>query len=216
LSRTAIKLRITGGGVIMRAILRVGVAAALMTILVSIDARAQSPSPAVWGYAFLGPGVYRDTGAYVTSYEPNFYTPRTFEPYYDTESSVEWGGGVEWAIVPAIGIAAELRAIHLSETPEYPGGVASVNGTFHFRQPPRGTRAWAPFATGGYSLGPERQPGFIFGAGVSDWSRGATGARLEVRTTGFMNTRIPGSGRFEPVDWSVAFRAGLNFGRKMF
>jgi hypothetical protein len=198
----------------MRAVLRVVPAAALMTILISGDARAQSG--ALWGYAFLGAGVYDDSGSYVTSYEANFYTPKTFEPYHDVERTVEWGGGVEWAIVPAIGVAAELRAVHLSETPEYPGGFASVNGTYHFRQPPRGRKAWAPFATGGYSLGPDRQPGFNFGGGVNYWSRGRAGARLEVRTTGLQNTRIPGTGRFEPIDWSVAFRAGVNFGRKVF
>jgi len=131
-----------------------------------------------------------------------------------TNSTVEWGGGVEWAIVPSFGVNGELRAMHLSYAPEYPGGIASLNGSYHFRPPQGGKRTWSPFVTAGYSVGPDRQPGFNVGGGTNVWSRGATGLRLEVRSTALKAWGIPG--QFAPTDWSVAFRAGLNFGRKTF
>lgn len=198
----------------MRAVLRIAAGIVLMIVVASTDARAQAR--AVWGYTFLAPGVYQDTGSIVTSYDANNYTPKTFVPYYDTESTVEWGGGVEWAVVPAFGIGAELRAIHLADAPAYPGGVLSVNGSYHFRPPSAAKRGWSPFLTGGYTLGMDRNPGFDLGAGTNYWSRGATGLRLEVRTTALLNPPMHGIGEFEPIDWSVAFRVGVNFGRKMF
>src|SRR5262245_2847221 len=119
----------------MRAVLRVAAVVALMTTLIASDARAQSPSPAVWGYAFLGAGVHEDAWAIATSYFDYSVTPAAIARYHAMENTVEWGGGVEWAMTPAVGIGAELRAMHLSEAPEYPGGIVSVNGTYHFRQP---------------------------------------------------------------------------------
>ena len=182
----------------------------LVGVVAPAVAAAQSDQN-LWGYAFAAPVVFYDSVALTTSFEPGSLTPRTFDVERTKDVSLHWGFGFEWQFYRAVGLAAEVGAMHLSTEGVRPGGLLAVNGSYHFGDI---TRRVVPFATGGYSFGINSNHGFDIGAGMNYWIRPRTGVRFEVRGTALRAVSLLSiPGRFEPYLW----RRGpcrVNFGRK--
>lgn len=172
------------------------------------DAQAQS---AIWGYGFAGAGAAEIVSVVATSYERDNVTPTSFQIYRNVDSTIEWGGGIEWHSAGGVGIGAEVGALHRVEEPYYPGGLLAANAVYHFQA----NRPLAPFVTGGYSFGLDAQHGLDLGGGINYWLTERAGLRLDVRATrltqNFRSAVWP-----DVSEWLVAVRGGLNFARRRF
>jgi hypothetical protein len=170
-------------------------AVSILLIGMTTSASGQSASAdegrRVWGYVFAAPAI---GGA------PN------------SEQFFHWGGGVEWRVQPRVGLAADMGALHVGDSPAYPLFMLSIDGSYHFRD--QHARALVPFITGGYSgaslVAGLDMPWANAGAGVNYWLRNGKGFLAEVR---YQVTRR-GSGCYGAGpcrNWFVESRAGFNF-----
>jgi hypothetical protein len=189
--------------------LRLFTLAVLMTVGAPAISAAQSDEH-LWSYAFASPVVFYDSVTIARTFVPG--TPQAFDVVRTRDVSLHWGFGFEWQVYKALGLAAEIGAMHLALEGERPGGLLAVNGSYHFGDI---TRRVVPFATGGYSFGINSNHGFDIGAGANWWIRPKVGLRFEVRGTAWRGVSfftVPG--QFEPYAWAIAGRAAVNFGRK--
>jgi hypothetical protein len=149
----------------------------------------------LWGYIFLAPAV----GG----------VPRS-------ERLLHWGGGVEWRSSRAVGIAAEIGALHRADEPAYPLLMVAVNGSYHFGAS-RAGRSLLPFVTAGYTgsslVAGLDMPWFNWGGGLNYFAKNGKGVRLEVRH----HITDRGTGCFAANsgchNWVLESRVGFNFGR---
>jgi len=170
-------------------------AVGILLIGLTTSAYAQSASAGegrrVWAYVFAAPAI----GGAPSS-----------------EQFFHWGGGVAWRFLPRVGLAADMGALHFSDSPAYPLFMLAIDGSYHFRD--QGARTLVPFVTGGYSgaslVAGLDMPWANAGAGVNYWLRNGKGFLAEVR---YQVTRR-GNGCYGPGacrNWFVESRAGFNF-----
>lgn len=133
------------------------------------------------GYLFFGPGGVT-SGGY-------------------TSGSMYMGGGGEGIFGPGIGAGVEVGYTAPWRQFSSGIGIASANGSFHFRRSGR----LVPFATSGYTLffRSGHANGFNFGGGVNWWFSQRLGLKTEFRD------HVGLGGLDDAHFWVI--RAGLNF-----
>jgi hypothetical protein len=114
----------------------------------------------VQGYVFAAPGAFIGGGT--------------------TTGALHLGAGGELFLVKGLAAGAEIGYAAPTRALSDGIGIASFNGSYHFRG---SERKWVPFFTGGYSLAfREGTRNLVnFGAGFNYWIGQRHGIRLEVR-----------------------------------
>lgn len=119
-----------------------------------------SPERRGWGYGFFSLGGESNRGG--------------------TTDMLHLGAGGEGLVYKGVGVGVELGYLTPLRAFRSGFGVLSTNGSYHFVRP---QSKWAPFVTGGYSLGFREDTVNLvnFGGGVNYWMRDRVGLRLEFR-----------------------------------
>ncbi len=120
-----------------------------------------------------------------------------------TQGTYHVGAGGEGFIYKGLGAGAELGYLSPWDTWRGGLGVASVDGSYHFRRPEKDAKL-VPFVTSGYTLMWHSGSAnlFNFGGGVNYWFRKHWGLRLEFRDHVWPNS---------PTAHYWGFRVGLAF-----
>lgn len=113
------------------------------------------------GYGFIAPGVVKDEGSAAT---------------------LHFGVGGEGLVYKGLGVGGEIGYLHPARGFREGFGIASANGSYHFREASASGKL-VPFVTGGYSLffRSGTANAVNFGGGINYWANEHLGVRLEVR-----------------------------------
>lgn len=113
------------------------------------------------GYGFIAPGVVSDEGSAAT---------------------LHFGVGGEGLVYKGLGVGGEVGYLHPARGFSEGFGIASANGSYHFREASASGKL-VPFVTGGYSLffRSDTANAVNFGGGINYWAGEHVGVRLEVR-----------------------------------
>jgi hypothetical protein len=111
------------------------------------------------------------------------------------------GGGGEKALYKGFGVGGELGYFFSHQSFKGGFGMASLNGSYDLTNLTRSEK-WAPFVTGGYSLGFRSGVAHFvnYGGGLTYWVNNKVGVRFELR-----NFHHPGSSGL------LSFRVGMSF-----
>lgn len=118
-------------------------------------------------------------------------------------AGVHIGGGGEGLVYKGLGVGGEIGYAFPGESPDNGLGIASVNGSYHFKNASASGKV-VPFVTGGYTLlfRSATANAFNFGGGVNYWFKERLGLRLEFRG------HVPERNEISQV---YGFRIGLSF-----
>jgi hypothetical protein len=158
--------------------------------------RAQGTTSAtrgpLWGYVFGGGGWQY----------PKVPGPGGSSVYgSDAEASIQHAGlGLEFQLGKSP-LAASVEGGVMTAR-GYPAFTMSANVSALLGRAPAQRSAVVPFVTGGFALSPDNEAGVNMGGGVTWWTRGGRGVRIEVREHRWSMYRI------------LEFRVGLDFGRR--
>ena len=118
-------------------------------------------------------------------------------------AGLHFGGGGEGLVYKGLGVGGELGYAAPFERFNSGLGVASINGSYHFKNATASGKL-VPFVTGGYSLlfRSATANAFNFGGGVNYWFKERVGLRVEFRG------HVPQSSEISRI---YGFRVGLSF-----
>lgn len=135
------------------------------------------------GYVFVAPSVFTSSG--------------------NARAGIHFGGGGEGLVYKGLGVGGEAGYVGPYSSLNSGLGVASVNGSYHFKNASQSGKL-VPFVTGGYTLlfRSATANAVNFGGGVNYWFKERVGLRVEFRG------HVPARDALSQI---YGFRVGLSF-----